>query len=143
MPQAPGFNSLGLPTPTLDDLMSLSQKTIDEMKAGMRQVASHAGRNGVDPEYMDAMIRTGIRAKWLHTLEKEGRVKIEKRLRGNTGGEKTHGDACTYVVHVGANQFEDINAQITGCWPSEVLVAQVALALGAGEHLKLETGLDL
>lgn len=115
--------------------MPLSQKTIDEMKAGMKQVASNAGYDGIDPEYMDAMIRTGIRAKWLKTLEQEGKITIVKTPRRNTGGERILGDTVSYVVWVGKVSFEDINGQMTGSWPSEVLVAQVALALGAGQGI--------
>lgn len=111
--------------------VALSQQTIDEMRAGMSAVAKADGRE-VDAEYMDAMIRTGIRAKWLTDLQKAGRIRIEKVPRSYTGVGKTVGDTLVYVVHIGTEKFEDVNACVTGAWPSEVFTAQVALALGAG-----------
>lgn len=111
--------------------MGLSAQTIAEMKSGMTAVAKADGRE-VDPEYMDAMIRTGIRAKWLMDLQKAGKIKIEKVPRRNTSAVKTLGDTLVYVVHIGKETFEDVNACVTGAWPSEILTAQVALALGAG-----------
>lgn len=111
--------------------MPLSEQTIAEMKAGMGAVAKAEGRQ-IDSDYMDAMIRTGIRAKWLADQQKSGKIRIEKVVRRNTGGAKTPGDAFEFVVHVGLEQFTDPNACLLGYWPSEVLLAQVALALGAG-----------
>lgn len=111
--------------------MPLSEQTIAEMKAGMGAVAK-AGGQEVDNAYMDAMIRTGIRAKWLRDQEKAGKIKIEKVMRRNTGGQRTPGDGFEFMVRVGTEQFWDPNACLLGYWPSEVLLAQVALALGAG-----------
>lgn len=111
--------------------MGLSQRTIDEMKAGMKQVAAHSGNGDVSDDYMDAMIRTGVRAKWLRDREREGRLRIEKVMRAATN-TKTPGEVPVYIVYIGQEQFADDNACLTGCWPSEVLMAHVALALGAG-----------
>lgn len=111
--------------------MPLSEQTIAEMKAGMGAVAKAEGRE-IDSNYMDAMIRTGIRAKWLKDREKAGQIRIEKVLRRYTSGAKMPGDGFEFVVHVGLEQFTDPNACLLGYWPSEVLLAQVALALGAG-----------
>lgn len=116
--------------------MALSQRTIDEMKAGMTQVAKNGGVGELEPGYMDAMIRTGIRAKWLRDREKEGKLRIERVLRRHTNVRHDYEgrapEYTTFVVHVGKELFTDDNACLTGCWPSEVLLAQVALALGAG-----------
>lgn len=114
--------------------MPLSQRTIDEMKAGMAQAAAHGG-GAVTAEYMDAMIRTGMRAKWLRDREKEGKLKIVKVQRGNTSAKK-EGDNWVYEVHMGKGPtlqvFLDDNACLMGAWPTEILMANVALALGAG-----------
>lgn len=114
--------------------MALSQKTIDEMKAGMSQVAANDG-GIISAEYMSAMIRTGVRAKWLRDREKEGKLRIVKVQRSQTNF-KREGDNWVYEVHMGKDHtlqvFLDDNACLMGSWPTEILMANVALALGAG-----------
>ena len=115
--------------------MPLSERTIEEMKAGAAALAAHAGQHGISPAYMEAMIRTQERAKWLVSLEKEGRIKIVKQARYRTNVKE---DATRTEVFVGDNKFTDESAELTGAFPSEVLVAQVAMALAAGEDIKKE-----
>jgi hypothetical protein len=107
----------------------LSEKTLAEMKAGAEQVAIHANKTGVDPEYMEAMIRTQQRAAWLKKREAEGKIEIVRTCRPNPGIDK-HVAPVT-IVKVGDELFDDPNGELVGAWPSEVLVARVALALGA------------
>lgn len=111
----------------------LSQKTIDEMRAGAEQLARHANKNGVDETYMEAMIRTQQRAVWLKALEREGKIKIERIVRPHSSIRVAGGqlDYPVTLVMVGAETFDDPNGELVGSWPSEVLVARVALALGA------------
>lgn len=111
----------------------LSDRTIAEMKAGAEQLAKHAGRSGVDETYMEAMIRTQQRAAWLKRLEQEGEIRIERIIRPCTSMKVIDGklDYHVTVVHVGDETFDDPNGELVGAWPSEVLVARVALALGA------------
>lgn len=107
----------------------LSEKTIAEMRTGAAQLARHANKSGVDETYMDAMIRTQQRAAWLKRLEQEGKVKIERVLRRHTCVKDL--DYNVTVVRVGDETFDDPNGELVGAWPSEVLVARVAMALGA------------
>lgn len=111
----------------------LSQKTIDEMRAGAEQLARHANKNGVDEAYMEAMIRTQQRAAWLKALERDGKIVIERSIRRFTSIKVEDGklDYPVTLVKVGTEIFDDPNGELVGSWPSEVLVARVALALGA------------
>lgn len=111
----------------------LSEKTIAEMRAGAASVAAHSNIHGVDEDYMAAMIRTQERAAWLKSLERAGKVKIERILRKHTSIKVVDGmlDYHVTIVRVGDEAFDDPNGELVGAWPSEVLVARVALALGA------------
>ena len=113
----------------------LSQKTLDEMRAGAEQLARHANKNGVDEDYMAAMIRTQQRAAWLKTLEQEGKITIFRSIRKHTSIKVVDGklDMQVTIVKVGDEEFDDPNGELVGAWPSEVLVARVALALTAGQ----------
>lgn len=113
--------------------MPLSEKTLAEMRAGAEAVARFAGANGLTPEYMEAMVRTQQRAAWLKDLEKLGHLRIERVARLRTNDKAL--EART-VVYVGDNTFEDPSAEMTGAWPSEVVCAQIALALTAGQGVK-------
>lgn len=110
----------------------LSARTIAEMKAGAETLAAHAGKNGIDPEYMEAMIRTQQRASWLKALEKDGKIRIERMISPQHLNTDRHIPATT-VVHIGTETFDDVNAELTGSWPSEVLVARIAMALSSGQ----------
>lgn len=109
--------------------MALSQKTIDEMRAGAMAVAKAAGADGIDAEYMEAIVRTGVRAAWLGELSRAGKIKLDRELRRSTNNQLL---PTKTVVWVGDERFEDPVAEVTGAWPSEVLCARVTLALGAG-----------
>lgn len=122
--------------------MPLSERTIAEMRAGAATVAAHAGAHGIDEAYMEAMIRTQQRAKWLKVLQSEGRVRVEQQSRPHTSSKVNEQGiriSTRTVVWVGDNEFTDESAELTGAFPSEVLVAQVAMALAAGEGEKPKT----
>lgn len=114
----------------------LSEKTIAEMKAGARCLAEQLTAGHVDPDYMAAMIRTQERAKCLRELERDGKIIIEQVTRRHTNVNKVQGGdgVLTYhVIRVGKLEFRDEIGEMTGAWPSEVLVAQIVLALQAGQ----------
>ena len=113
----------------------LSEKTIAEMRAGAASVTSHAGEHCLDPTYMETLIRTQQRANWLQALECQNKISIVRTMRPHTNVKRDrHGVWLTgmYVIHVGEHKFTDPLGEQTGTWPSEILTAQVALALGAG-----------
>lgn len=116
--------------------MPLSEQTIAEMRAGAASVAAHASKDGLDPAYMDAMIRTQQRAKWLRTQEASGKIRTERQTRANTNVKDTDPRGVKFISHtvvfVGTVMFTDEAAEETGGFPSEVLVAQIAMALAAG-----------
>ena len=117
----------------------LSEKTIEEMKAGAEALAKYAGLAAVDPDYMAAMIRTQERAKLLKIWENDGHIQIERQARVHTNIKKdTAGQelSTTTVVHVGQHVFTDEVAELTGAFPSETLVALIALTIDAGEGFK-------
>lgn len=121
--------------------MPLSEKTLAEMAAGAEAVAKHLGKSGIDPEYMESMVRTQQRAMFLQNLDREGKIRVERKTRPRTN-DPMSGPQTTTVVHVGTNSFDDPSGEMIGAWPSEVLVAQVAMALAAGEGEKEQPFVD-
>lgn len=115
--------------------MALSAKTLAEMRAGALALAAHANKDGIDPAYMDAMIKTQQRAAFLRSLAQERKITIEKTPRPRSN-DKTYGPPEQIVVYVGGEMFTDEIALMSGSWPSEALVAQVALAVAAGVGAK-------
>lgn len=111
-------------------MSALSDKTLEEMRAGAASVAAAAGASGIDPDYFAALTRTQIRAKWLKDLEKEGKLRIDRKIRIHTSDKMSA--TASITVWIGEEPFSDPVGEITGVWPSEVLTAQIALALQAG-----------
>lgn len=115
----------------------ISDRTLAEMTEGARMNKVHAGDvTKITPEYMETIIRTQQRAAQIKAWEKSGHIRVEYAFRRNTG-DKTEPLQST-IVHVklkggGETQFEDIEAQKNGAWPSEVLVANIALAIMANQ----------
>lgn len=99
--------------------MALIQKTIDEMTAGAKELARQRGESELPPGYMEAIIRTQQRRKLLTSWEKQGKITIERVVYNR--------------IHIGSLSFDDIDAEKVGGYPSEVLIANIALALDAGQ----------
>ena len=114
--------------------MPITAQTRLEMEAGALALAKQRGQNSLPEGYMDAVIRTHERHLQLKSWEAAGRIRIERRL-DDMKMRGLHGVACHYtLVHIGsALHFDDRNAEALGGWPSELFMAQVALALEANQ----------
>jgi hypothetical protein len=112
--------------------MPLSDKTLAEIEAGTKQVKRNANESDTLPEgYMDAMIRTHERNRLLRMWENDGKITVEYTKR-YTSQKQAEGEQFHTVVHVkGGGSFTDLMAERVGGFPSEVLIAQLALCLRA------------
>lgn len=111
----------------------LSQKTLDEMQAGARTLAQHQGRaaGGVDPVALVAGIRSvQERHAALKRWEREGLLTIEYQ---STTDHSRNGLKHTILHHVknGPTLTETPEALLCGGYPSELLTAQIALAISS------------
>lgn len=107
-------------------MSDLSKKTLLEMNAGIEQLR----KNGVDlkPNHLKKMVRSRERRQLLDAWigsRKVSKVPIEE-LHGHVIG-----------IRVGDQIFYDDEAALAGSYPSEVLIANLALALGAGVGMEL------
>jgi hypothetical protein len=82
---------------------------------------------------MEAIIRTHERHLQLKSWEAAGRIRILRML--DDGKITARGMAVHYtVVRIGSKlRFDDRNAEAQGGWPSELFMAQIALALEANQ----------
>jgi hypothetical protein len=115
--------------------MPLSDKTLAEMQAGALTLAIHRGEIALDPGYMEAMIRTQERAKLMKIWEAEGTIRIEHVINPVKPVPGIRPPSYK-VIHCGICTFQDIDAEMSGGYPSEILVANIALAISSGEHKK-------
>lgn len=113
----------------------LSEKTRLEMEAGAKALAVN---NGIDealaPEYMAAIIRTQQRMRQLQIWENDRKVEIEYTSHMNVGRDGMQHRAYVHVLDANGRRwtaFDDALAERCGGWPSEVLMANIALALQA------------
>lgn len=100
------------------------------MAAGARQLAEARGTD-LPPDYMDRIIRTQQRHAQLKRWETDGKVEVE---HASILSHDKRSTINRIYVHVLKDKkrftaFEDLLAEQTGGWPSEVLVANIALAL--------------
>lgn len=115
----------------------LSAATLAEMAEGAAQVRRNSGVDGaLPPGYLDVIMKTQQRMMTLKQWERQNRVEIEYATRFRTGDKEEPFRAT--LVHVNMPDgtkatFQDLHAQETGGWPSEYLIAQIALALMANE----------
>lgn len=119
--------------------MPFTEQTKQEMIAGARAVAAANGLHvTITPDYMEAVFNTQKRMAAIRAWEKEGVIAIEKRQTVATQqpGWPYQRFVTWTVVHVGPHEFEDRDAEMKGIFPSELLLAQVALCLAAGEAEK-------
>jgi hypothetical protein len=110
--------------------MPLSEQTLAELDAGVRQLAKNAGAE-LPPEYMERVVATQARMAQLKRWEREGAITVEWSMRVSTSNKESA--IKRTFIHVGPHTFNDIPAEEAGCFPSEVLIANIALALAAGE----------
>lgn len=123
-------------------MADMSERTRLEMAAGAQALA--AKNDAVlPPDYMEAIIRTHQRNAQLRQWERNGKVRIEdsKRFRsGSVRYQRSDDDPLRKepwerMYHVlpekGGPTFTDLPAERDGTSPSEVLIANIALALQA------------
>lgn len=118
----------------------LSAKTLAEMEAGARVLAQIAGDANLPPGYMDSLKAVHSRNELLRRWERDGKVTIEttKRLSVPMEGRSTHDWHSLYHVKCPNRDtvtFNDIPAERVGASPSELLIANIALALQAAGEL--------
>lgn len=111
------------------------------MEAGARQIAAAKGEP-LSPEYMDAVLRTQQRHAQLRRWENDGKVRVDHTWRYQNGNVRYKHDGLderdpgysTIIVRprnrdLDAVQFTDKEAEANGSFPSEVLIANIALYL--------------
>lgn len=109
----------------------LSAKTIAEMKAGAEQAASHRQQT-LKPGELERLMNIYERQRTLVEWERRGWITIRK----NTKLQRMDNDDVkirwtSYIVEGMDVEFEDRGAEELGASPSELLIAQVALALAS------------
>lgn len=114
--------------------MDRTERTRLEMEAGARQLAIVQGKP-LSPDYLAAVIRTQERDAQLRRWVTANKVKVNDPLRYQAGsvrykrdGEPEHSHNIIKVLPDGP-EFTDIDAERTGGYPSEVLIANIALYL--------------
>lgn len=119
--------------------MDVSEKTRLEMEAGAKQLAVV---NGVDlsPDYLAAVLRTQERDAQLRRWIVDRKVRVEEPSRHQQGNVRYRNDplearvkevTITVLPDRGGPSFTDTAALKSGGYPSEVLIANIALALQA------------
>jgi succinyl-CoA synthetase beta subunit len=119
-------------------MAELSEKTRLEMEAGAKALATQSG-SALPPGYMDAIVRTHERHAQLRRWETSGKIRVEHTKRYKSGGvrykynDDTLAETWHTMIHVlterGGPTFTDIDAEQSGAFPSEVLIANIALYL--------------
>lgn len=120
----------------------LSERTKAEMQAGAQRLADLANAP-LPPGYMEALLRTHERQALIRRWEAAGKVTLENSRRyraGNVMYERENPPETWHTMyHVlpgrGGPTFTDLEAERAGGSPSEVLVANIALALQAEGEL--------
>jgi hypothetical protein len=112
--------------------MPITEQTRREMEAGALALAKLRGQDTLPPGYMEAVIRTHERHLQLKSWEAAGRIRI---IRLMDDSKTARGCTVHYtVVRIGSQlEFDDRNAEAQGGWPSELFMAQIALALEANQ----------
>jgi hypothetical protein len=121
--------------------MPLSDKTLAEMEAGALALANQHGENALPPGYMEAMtgymeamIRRQERHRLLKAWEKEGKITVERVMRPTRVNPEAIQMMTSYnLIHCGDVIFDDVDAESRGAYPSEVLIANIALAISSGQ----------
>lgn len=117
--------------------MDVSEKTRLEMEAGAKQLAIVNGKD-LSPDYLAAVIRTQERDAQLRRWIVSGKIKIEEPTRYQQGtvrykrepGDRDPNEVTIHVLpKAGGPKFTDTEAVKSGGYPSEVLIANIALYL--------------
>jgi len=107
-----------------------------EMAAGAQAVANQSGKV-LPADYMDAILRTADRHAQLKAWEAEGRIHIEKRVSYPPyDAAETGGLTVRWIeIRIGSKLKFDTREteQDMGSFPSELLIARIALALEANQ----------
>ena len=115
----------------------LSGRTLQEIEAGARALAARRSDPALPFGYMEAIMRTAIRHGALRRWEQDGALQIEtvtKPTNDTTGKKPMLESYRLYHVKDGPT-FDDRFAEQNGTSPSELLIANIALAMGCGgEH---------
>jgi hypothetical protein len=112
--------------------MPLSEKTLAEMQAGASALAQHQGRQFHGPidaqVLMEGLKSVQERMAAIKKWEREGVITIEHRSDPNY---EQHGLKHTVIHHVtnGPSLAETPEALLCGGYPSELLTAQIAMAI--------------
>jgi hypothetical protein len=104
-----------------------------EMAAGAQAVANQSGKV-LPADYMDAILRTADRHAQLKAWEAEGRIQIVKQVSYPPYDTKT-GATRWIEIRIGSKLKFDTREteQDMGSFPSELLIAKIALALEANQ----------
>lgn len=120
-------------------MSGLSQKTLDELAAGAAALAAQSARTTLSPERLKELVSVQERAACLRDWERKGWLTVYKppiRMLSDTGVREI--DPTVYKVRSSTGsdtlvEFDDRVAEANGTSPSELLLANIALALvGAG-----------
>jgi hypothetical protein len=113
--------------------MVLSEKTQAEMEAGALALAKKQGQDTLPSGYMDALLRTQSRAALLHLWERKGLLQVETVISyAYEPVTNAPHKIVTMLYHVkNGPTFDDAQAALAGAAPSELLIANIALALQA------------
>lgn len=118
----------------------ISDRTRAEMEAGALAVAKAAGKNSLPPGYMEALLKTQDRHKLFRQWEREGKIHVNRVATHSPYIDPSDGMPPVQwrtVVRVLSRTrkeyatFTDEIAEAAGGFPSEVLIANIALALSA------------
>ena len=116
--------------------MALSEKTLLEMEAGARALAKFNSDDLMSAEQMENTLKIAHRYAQYQKWERDGLISTEWILcypyivRENGRPQRFR------QIHCGSLVFTDRDAEEHGSFPSELLIAQIALALAAGQDKK-------
>lgn len=114
--------------------MALSNRTLEEMTAGAAALAQHQGRQfhgKIDAEkLLEGLKSVQERAAAIKRWEREGLLTIETQ---SSFDHQQHGLKHSVLHHVknGPTLAETPEALLCGGYPSELLTAQIALAIAS------------
>lgn len=114
--------------------MPITEQTRLEMQAGAKAVANTRGIT-LAPDYFDAVLRTADRHAQLMAWEAEGRLRIAKRVLYPPLDTGSTGSTRWIEIQIGTKLKFDTREteKDMGAFPSELLIAQIALALEANQ----------